>query len=221
MANINFTCQHCKQQNLFVAFPRADKSLAHSEPGLTTFQNTSEFISEIPESSTVIERRNFWASDAINYTLTGLFSGGVIAVYFWYNDIGNGSIVALVTLTGVIGLPILKLFLNRTRGIVEAVRDETIIRIESWDNPDGSKILLNEFNDKRITMPMLESVATAVIKNKVNFSRPALTKAAGISQGKYHALKAEFERLDFCYTDDGNRTHLLHRGKNFLRTVAK
>ncbi|MFQ5580276.1 MAG: hypothetical protein ACE5FZ_06660 [Nitrospiria bacterium] len=102
---------------------------------------------------------------------------------------------------------------------IEPDPDEVTIKVEHWDFEQG-RAVLQQFKDNKITLDLLKKVAKAVIDDGCNFSRPALTKAAGLSQGGYHAVKSEFERLNFCYTDKGNKTHLLKRGKAFLQEVT-
>jgi len=142
----------------------------------------------------------------------------VLLVFSWWYDLQIGSLVVVAALGVGVGLHVLKLVLYRPNvpAIVAPGQTEKLIKVEHWDFDQG-RVILEEFQDKRVTIGLLQVVARAVIKDQVNFSRPALTKYSGVTQGKYLALKSEFERLNFCYTDQGNKTHLLRAGRAFLR----
>ena len=224
MANNILTCPHCKGQ--IKAIP-----LKHNLPPggdvsgspLSTFKNlaNSPFV-EAPDYYPVEikQHANFWASDGATYALAGIFTGGVLLSFAWWYDIHLGPVIAGGALVVGIGLHILKIVLHRPPSLSDPNPGEMVIKVEQWDFEQGQAIL-QEFQDDRITIDLLTGVAEAVVKDGCNFSRPALGKAANISQGQYHALKAEFERLNFCYTDKANKTHLLRRGKAFLRVVAQ
>jgi len=198
--------------------PHCDKPIKLSK-GLPTFESTAPFDYG-PEAEPPEIRRNLWASDGVTYSIAGVFVGATLLSFSWWYNLDAGVFIAGGALFTGVGLHILKLILYRPRpaSADPVASGQTTIKVEHWDQERGH-VTLNEFQDKRITLSLLKTVAKAIIVDEVNFSKPQLTKYSGISQRRYDILKSEFYRLNFCYTDKANRTHLLRSGRAFLRTV--
>lgn len=96
----------------------------------------------------------------------------------------------------------------------EPAADELTIKVESWT--DEGRVLLDEIQDRTISLEDLRKVAKAVVVHSKNFSRPAL--ADFISQSMYHKIKDEFVRLNFAHRK-GNNYVLSPRAMAFLRKV--
>jgi len=201
------TCPHCNE-NIKLS------------KGLPTFESSATFDYG-PEAEPPEIRRNLWTgSDGVTYSIAGTFTGGVLLTFSWWYNLDAGIFIAGGALLTGVGLHILKLILYRPRpdSVGPVASEQTTIKVESWSE-DNAHVMLDEFQDKRITLSLLRVVAAAVIADQVNFSKPQLTKYSGVSQRKYDLLKAEFYRLHYCYTDKANRTHLLRAGRSFLRQV--
>jgi len=96
----------------------------------------------------------------------------------------------------------------------EAQSEELTIKVESWQ--DDGQVLLDEIQDKTISLEDLRKVAKGVIGQGRNFSRPALSNF--VSQTTYHKIKSEFVRLNFAHRK-GNNYILSPRAMAFLRKV--
>lgn len=182
-----------------------------SEPGPVTHVERHE------------ETRSFWASDGITYTIAGLFAGGVVLVYTWSYDLGGGAWVAGVALAAGLGLHIFKIVLHRpyNPNPEPTKPGKQTIAVEISER-QGQNIhtTLDEIQDESITIDELRRVAVAWSEG-TPFSREPMRKAAKLSQPKMRKIKKEFELLNMCFTDKGNRTHLTLRGKAVLRKLAQ
>jgi len=98
---------------------------------------------------------------------------------------------------------------------ITAPADELTIKVESWTD-EGQRVLLDEIQDKTISLEDLRKTAKAIIVHDKNFSRPAL--ADFISQSMYHKIKDEFVRLNFAHRT-GNNYILSPRALSFLRKI--
>ena len=202
-ANHLTTCPHCGQQ-----FPLKK-----------AFENTAAAAFE--DAPPRLPKTSFWQSDGAVYSLaasaTGLF---VLLAGGWYELEYTGLFAASLSVVTGLGLHVLKIMLHAPARPIAPKPDTVTIRIEQTgtdENPRGIK--LDTLADG-ITLEELRRVAGAIEAGH-NFSRPALVVHARISQNKYAKIKGEFERLGYCYTDPGNRTHLLRAGKAFLRQISQ
>lgn len=93
---------------------------------------------------------------------------------------------------------------------------EMTIKVESWS--DEGHVLLDEIQDKTISLDDWRRVAKAVVKDGRNFSRPALTSY--ISQTCYHKIKDELARLNMAHRN-GNGYTLSPRGLALLRKISE
>ncbi len=97
--------------------------------------------------------------------------------------------------------------------------EELTIKVESWQ--DDGPVLLDEIQDKSISLDEWRKTARSIIIEGLNFSRPALTKStnkAKITQTTFHKVKNEFLRLNYAHRDGNNYT-LSPRALAFLRKI--
>ena len=179
-----------------------------------TFESTAELQDFEPDQEIIV--RSFWASDAIGYSIAGAFAGLVVLVFSWFYGFGLGWLAAVFAFVVGVGLHVLKIVLHRPPS--EPKTDSTVVKVEHWDE-EKKHVLLVEF-DERITLEILQRVAKA-IESGANWSRPSLTVRAKISQGKYHLLNSEFQRLHYVSKINGNNYSLSFAGKAFLREVLR
>lgn len=202
-ANHLTTCPHCGQQ-----FPLKK-----------AFENTAAAAFE--DAPPRLHKTSFWQSDGAVYSLAAAASGTfVLLAGGWYEFEYTGLMAASLSVVTGLGLHVLKIMLHAPARPILPKPDTVTIKIEQTgtdENPRGIK--LDTLADG-ITLEELRRVAGAIEAGH-NFSRPALVLHARISQNKYAKIKAEFERLGYCYTDPGNRTHLLRAGKAFLRQIQQ
>ena len=202
-ANHLTTCPHCGQQ-----FPLKK-----------AFENTAAAAFE--ETPPRLPKASFWQSDGVVYALAGAATGTfALLAGSWYELESAGMIAAGLSIVTGLVLHVLKIMLHAPARPIAPKPDTVTIRIEQTgtdENPRGVK--LDTLADG-ITLDELRRVAGAIEAGH-NFSRPALVLHARISQNKYAKIKGEFERLGYCYTDPGNRTHLLRAGKAFLRQISQ
>jgi hypothetical protein len=208
------TCPHCGGALRVQALGRP-KTLAGDQA--PTFQSVaSTWAGGDPEPEPEIVHKSFWASDGPTYAIAGLFAGGVVLTFGWaYELTHTGLVTAIVAISGGFGMHLLKLWWHKPPAPDAPKSAGVTIKIEergTSENPRGLK--LDSIEDPAITLEDLQSVARAISAG-ANFSRPALTVRAGISQSKYRKIKNEFERLNFVFTDRGNKTQLLRSGRAF------
>ena len=101
----------------------------------------------------------------------------------------------------------------------EPERELITIRVEQITD-DGRHWLLDEL-DERISLDELTRVASLIIEDGLVWSRPNLTKYAGVSQSKFHLITDEFRRLNFLVVTKANRSVLSLRAFAFLRQVLR
>lgn len=82
--------------------------------------------------------------------------------------------------------------------------DQVTIKLESWSNE--GQVLLSEIQDQTVSLEDWRNLARAIVKDRVNFSRPALARY--ISQTVYHKVVREF-----TYQGQG---WIEKRGNNYL-----
>ena len=92
--------------------------------------------------------------------------------------------------------------------------DPVTIKLESWS--DEGQVLLSEIQDQSISFDDWRRVAKAIIKDRVNFSRPALARY--ISQTTYHKIKEEFVYQGWAERQ-GNNYIISPRALDFLLKV--
>lgn len=94
--------------------------------------------------------------------------------------------------------------------------DQVTIKLESWS--DEGRVLLSEVQDQTISLADWRRLAEAVIKHRVNFSRPALARY--ISQTTYHKVVGEFTYQGQGWIDKRGNNYLLGpRAIDFLLKV--
>lgn len=212
---VYLTCPHCRQASTYKMFATGQAPAADLNP--FEFQSTAD-----PLAPAIISRRSpgsFWHSDGATYTVAGLTGFSFVWLGCWWYELP----FALAPLTGIatgLGLHFAKIILHAPPKIKLPAPEskETVIKVEHWSE-DNQHVLLNDL-DSRIEMSELQRVARAVVLDNCNFSRPALTKAAKISQGKFNIINDDFRRLNFAFTTSANRTVLTPRALAFLRKVA-
>lgn len=180
--------------------------LVINTPSEPTFQHVTN--STIPDGP---------LSDAVLLVscLAGFTAFSTLACYWSDTAIWIGPMVGVVLTAALAGL---KAWRSGPMGqdSENEAAGEITIKVEAWG--DDGLIMLEEIRDKSISLDDWRKVARAILDGS-NFSRPALTGNAGISQTTYHKMKAEFERLNFAHKVAGNRTVLSPRAMVFLRKV--
>lgn len=195
-------CPHCGQQfPLKKAFQPA------------TFEQAAALVDDNPPRRPL----SFWQSDGAVYALAATTTGAfALLAGGWYEWQYTGLAAASLAVVVGIGLHVLKILLHAPARPVAPKPDTVTIKIQQTgtdENPHGIK--LDQIQDGKISLEDLRRVAGA-IRAGHNFSRPALSVHARISQSKYSRIKSEFERLDFCHTDRANKTTLTRAGRLFL-----
>lgn len=92
--------------------------------------------------------------------------------------------------------------------------EQLTIKLESWS--DEGQVLLSEIQDQTISLEDWRRLAKAIVKDRVNFSRPALAKY--ISQTTYHKVKEEFIYQGWAERQGNNYT-ISPRAIDFLLKV--
>lgn len=90
---------------------------------------------------------------------------------------------------------------------------ELTIKVESWQS---EHVEFSEIQDKTISVEDWRKVADAIIRHKVNFSRPALGRF--VSQTTYHKIKDEFVYQGWAERQGNNYT-LSPRALDFLLKI--
>jgi len=203
--------------------PLQVSAIGPGEPEPATFEQTAASIAAGGSAPAPSYRHSFWDSSGIRFGVAGVFAAVVVLLAGWWFELDRnliGAAAALLALLAGVGLHILELFWHKPAAQMAAPEaDHVTIRIEQRGTNENERgIILETIEDQTITLADLRAIAGAVAAGS-NFSRPALCSRAGISQTKYHKVKNEFERLNFCYTAPGNRTELLRAGRAFLRKV--
>ena len=212
MASAQFECPHC--QNIIMALPAKASSV--------TFQHTNPALEIQPEErQTVIEKKSFWASDGVTYSLAGLFAGGIAWLVMWLVEWPVVPAVIIGFMVGV-GLHVLKILTHapaRPAAPSQPKTKKIKIEVEAWSE-DKRHAILNEL-DERITLADLKKAAQAAILTgpQTIISREGLT-SLGLSQPKARLILNELKRLNFAHTNAQNRTILSLRGQAFLRKVS-
>jgi len=203
--------------------PLQVSTIGPGSPEPATFEQSAASIATGGSAPVTSHRHSFWDSSGIRFGVAGVFAAVVVLFVGWFFELDRnfiGAAAALLALLAGVGLHILELFWHKPPAQMAAPEaDSVTIRIEQRGTDENKNgWLLEQIEDQSITLADLRAVATAVAGGS-NFSRPALCSRAGISQSKYHKVKTEFLRLNFCYDAPGNRTELLRAGRAFLRQI--
>lgn len=213
---IHLTCPRCRQASAYKMIPFAGATEPATTGAAYEFHSAFETLGG-PEMVSRHAPASFWHSDGTTYAVAGLTGFAFVWLACWWYDLP----FALAPLTGIatgLGLHVAKIILHAPPKLPGSDVKETVIKVEHWSE-DNQHVLLNDL-DARIELGELQKVARAVVLDGCNFSRPALTKAANISQGKYSIINDDFRRLNFAFTTKANKTTLTPRAMAFLRKVA-
>lgn len=213
-------CPHCGQTSKLIPI-KSDIAQAGAPAGVFQSVASSFAADDITEAVTV-ERKSFWASEGVNDAIRGLAAAGIIVGYGWYAGIeAAGTIAAGAALAAVVGFPVLKLWWHRPgRPAAPGAKEKTVkLKVESQE---GHTIYRDEITDRN-TIEQLSNLGDALVKHpelKDNFSKAKIRKYCGIGGRRYDAIKAELERLNFCFVKPNNRTVITPRCQALLRKHA-
>ena len=215
MADNILTCPHCSGQ--IKAIPL--RALASQT--VSTFESVSSHINPPTIKTAPKPTKYFWNSD---FARGLLLLGGVPLVganIAWLGGhptyygavIGTAGAVAIGSC-----LAVTKWYFERptTTATKPPPPRATTVRIEHLSD-DKRHWLLNELNPA-LTLELLRSVAEQITAG-ANFSRYGLRSV--LSQNKWHILKDDFLKLDYCkpLPNGRNGYELTFRGRQFLRKI--
>lgn len=158
-----------------------------------------------------------WQEAATIAAATGIVFAGTGIMAAWY-DLPMYLPASAAVLTGL-GLPILRLWLNRPAGPPPAPAPNKVVVQVEHVTEDGRHWLLDQLNPK-IEWYDLQRVAGTVLDG-VSWSRRALGSKAGLSQGDYEKLTQDMLRLNYLESlpNGQNGFRLTGRGRRFLQAV--
>lgn len=165
-------------------------------------------------------RKAHWLdTDPFRYLAgAGIVIGGGMFLA-WLNDAdpGRGAILATaITGLGGSGLALARWYLGRRLTVTEPAKSQAITVTMHEPLASGWRTYLDQFLDPTITVDDLARIAKAD-----NFSRAAAGRA-GLSQDKWHKIKGEFLRLNYCVPlpHGGNGYTLTLRGQKLLSKIG-
>lgn len=176
---------------------------------LSTFESSSPVIPQFSGPGP-----GFWSSEAGVTLIAALLPAVlVLAVCWWYGL--PVWIAAAVGVLAAVGLPVLKLVWAQPR-MVQEKPDRVRVDVAITDTSDrGYTLALDNFNVDLVEWQDLVKLARAD-----GFSRAAACEA-GLSQAKWHKIKAEFLRLNYCVPLPLNQKgySLTIRGRHLLAKI--
>lgn len=177
---------------------------------MANFESTSEVINNSPIT------KGFWPSFLASDLGLALGLGTatwIFAKAYDYSELWSVG----VGLTSGFGLPVLRLMLSRPVNI-QPKPDQVKVHVQIDDTSDnGFTRYLDTFNPDLVEWSDLVKLSRAG-----GFSRSEAV-AVGFSQGKWHKLKAEFMRLNYCVPlpNNTNGYALTLRGKRLLAKIRE
>lgn len=163
---------------------------------------------------------NHWLNTDGGRWLTGAFivvSAGVVIAWLNGYEVGQGAAVATgVAALGGSGLALAKWYIERKPAESQMPAPSPISVMMHEQLASGWRTYLDQFLDPSITVDDLARLSKAD-----GFSRSA-AKKAGLSQDKWHKIKGEFLRLNYCVPlpNGGNGYTLTLRGVKLLAKIG-
>lgn len=146
-----------------------------------------------------------------------VIGGGMLLAWLNGAEPGHGAILATaITGLGGSGLALARWYLSRRVTVTDQVKPQAITVTMHEPLASGWRTYLDQFLDPTITVDDLAKIAKAD-----NFSRAAAGRA-GLSQDKWHKIKGEFLRLNYCVSlpHGGNGYTLTLRGQRLLAKIG-
>jgi len=211
------TCPHCGKKSKLI--PLAGPTHFHKD---SVFESIStSFVDDSPEPITKIETRSFWASEAINDALRGIFAAGAAVAfgYAWQQSSIAGMWAAGIAFVGIVAFPTLRILANRPAKQQHSEPGKATIQVEHVSD-DKAHWILAELNPA-ITQANLTAVARVVVDSDFSWSMAANCKA-GLTQPKHHKLKDDFVKLGYLVPlpNGANGFTVSGQGRRFFRQVA-
>lgn len=176
--------------------------------------NMSSFESTAPLPTQTAAPRGFWPS--LWSSDLGLSLGLGTATWVFCKAYGYSELWAVgVGLTCGFGLPVLRLWLSRPVNLLPKP-DQVKVHVQIDDTSEGSFTrFIDTFNPDLVEWEDLVKLSRAK-----SFSRKEAT-AVGLSQGKWHKIKGEFLRLNYCVPlpNNTNGYALSIRGQRLLTKI--